>query len=327
MITTVFDSGDVCASERLESFNEFYRRCDHPMTVTAEPATFSVAARGLVFPDLKLTEMTCSAASFRRTPKLIREADSEAYSIVLPLRGGMKVGQGERSAEIREHELALYNSSYPTFADLAPSTSVVHAHVPRSLLSLPERRVDRLTATPLSGRSGVGAVLAAFLTQLTTDTTEYTPADMARLSSVAVDLLTAVLAHHLDADAPESARQTVLLPQIKTFIQRNLDDPELSPGSIAAAHHISVSYLHRLFQEQELTVAAWIRRRRLDRAGRDLADAALREVSIHRIAARWGFTDHATFTRAFSSAYGVPPREYRRRALDRGDQENALLAS
>lgn len=326
MITTVFDSGGVPETDRLELFNETLR-CEHTMAVTADPSGFSAKTRVLELPSLKLMEMTCSEASFRRTPKMIREADPEAYSVAFPLRGRMLVGQGERTAEIRDHELALYSSSYPTFGTLGPSTSIVHAFMPRKLLRLPERRVDHLTAKPMSVRSGVGAVFAAFMTQLTSDTATYSPADMSRLSSVAVDLLAAVLAHHLDTDPSESARQTALLPQVKAFIQGNLGDPDLSPGSVAAAHHISVSYLHRLFQDQEMTVAAWIRRQRLDRAGRDLADTGLRDLSIHRIASRWGFADHATFTRAFRAAYGVPPREYRQRELARRERENALLAS
>ncbi|MEU9123638.1 helix-turn-helix domain-containing protein [Streptomyces sp. NPDC048506] len=62
---------------------------------------------------------------------------------------------------------------------------------------------------------------------------------------------------------------------------------------------------------EEATVAAWIRRRRLDAARGDLADPALDAVPIHAIAARWGFPRAAVFTRAFRSAYGIPPRDYR----------------
>ncbi|MFE2941524.1 AraC family transcriptional regulator [Streptomyces sp. NPDC059255] len=85
----------------------------------------------------------------------------------------------------------------------------------------------------------------------------------------------------------------------------------------AAAHHISVSYLHRVFQAHDrgTTVSAWIRHQRLEAARRDLADPALRAVPVHRIGTGWGFTQHAVFSRAFHAAYGVPPRDYRHRAL------------
>ncbi|WP_232788649.1 helix-turn-helix domain-containing protein [Streptomyces odonnellii] len=130
-------------------------------------------------------------------------------------------------------------------------------------------------------------------------------------------LLTAVLAHHLDADAhvPDDSRQRALLLRIEAFVQQHLHNPELSPSAIAVAHNISVGYLHRLYRARDDTVAAWIRGQRLERAHRDLSDRTLRTVAVHRIAARWGFPDHTTFTRAFRAAYGLPPRDYRRQAL------------
>lgn len=94
----------------------------------------------------------------------------------------------------------------------------------------------------------------------------------------------------VEAALPPETRHRALTERIRAFIQQNLHDPELTPPAIAAAHHISLSYLHRLFQEEVRgeTVAAWIRSRRLEGARRDLADPALRATPIHAIATRWG---------------------------------------
>jgi AraC-like DNA-binding protein len=107
-----------------------------------------------------------------------------------------------------------------------------------------------------------------------------------------------------------------LVARIEAFIEHNLGDPELTPAEIAAHHHISLSYLHRLFQPQELTVAASIRRRRLEHARADLADPALRSQPVQAIAARWSFRHAADFSRAFRAAHGMPPGSYRHLALD-----------
>ncbi|MFG3357423.1 helix-turn-helix domain-containing protein [Streptomyces griseofuscus] len=48
---------------------------------------------------------------------------------------------------------------------------------------------------------------------------------------------------------------------------------------------------------------------------RDLADPALRDMPVHRIADRWGFKGHPTFTRAFRAAFGTSPQDYRNGAL------------
>ncbi|MWA07416.1 helix-turn-helix domain-containing protein [Actinomadura sp. LD22] len=91
--------------------------------------------------------------------------------------------------------------------------------------------------------------------------------------------------------------------------------PALPSGQHSPAWR-SVSYLHRLFRSQGIAVSSWIRRLRLERARRDLGDPALDAVPIRRIAARWGFNDHATFTRAFRAAYGIAPSDHRRRSLE-----------
>ncbi|GAA2788117.1 hypothetical protein GCM10010470_23340 [Saccharopolyspora taberi] len=61
----------------------------------------------------------------------------------------------------------------------------------------------------------------------------------------------------------------------------------------------------------------WIRQRRLERCRRDLTNPHLRQRPVHAIAARWGFTDPAHFSRIFRAAYGLSPSDYRHNAFSR----------
>jgi AraC-like DNA-binding protein len=128
-----------------------------------------------------------------------------------------------------------------------------------------------------------------------------------------LDLLAVALADRLGRaeKVPPETRERALLQHIHAFIEARLGDPGLSPGSIAAAQFISVRYLHKLFETQQTTVADWIRRRRLERCRRDLLDPTLRAEPVGAIAARWGLTNPAHFSRLFRGAYGVPPSAYR----------------
>lgn len=72
--------------------------------------------------------------------------------------------------------------------------------------------------------------------------------------------------------APPPSRRRALLQRIHAFIEARLGDSELNPTTVADAHYISVRYLHKLFQTEQVTVADHIRRRRLDRCRRDLLD-------------------------------------------------------
>lgn len=102
-----------------------------------------------------------------------------------------------------------------------------------------------------------------------------------------------------------------LLTQIYAFIQKNLGDINLTLNTIAAAHHISLRYLHKLFQQEGHTVAGWIRGLRLEQCRCDLTNPRLTAHPINAIAARWGFTSPAHFSQAFRNVYGMSPSQYR----------------
>jgi AraC-like DNA-binding protein len=94
-----------------------------------------------------------------------------------------------------------------------------------------------------------------------------------------------------------------------------LADPNLSLTTLAAAHHISIRQLQKLFATQGLTISGWIRERRLERARRDLANPAQPNVPITAIADRWMFANSAHFSRVFKAAYNISPRDYRHEHL------------
>lgn len=249
------------------------------------------------------------------------DEDGETYVLVLVRRGDRPGARGVRDADWPAYDLMLCDRALPGYEAAAPGPGAVESlgvQFLKTLLPLPRPRVDRLLGTRLPGHVGVGALVVRTLIQLGTDGGHFSPADTARLGPLLVDLLTALLAHHIAngvAVAPPSRRRANFL-EIQRFIQQHLDEPRLSPHDIAGAHHISVRYLHRLFADQDLTVAAWIRHQRLDRCRRDLTDPLLHARPVHAIAAKWGFVRPADFTRVFRAAYGMPPSEYRRLAFE-----------
>ncbi|MEU9122297.1 hypothetical protein AB0C96_20960 [Streptomyces sp. NPDC048506] len=79
---------------------------------------------------------------------------------------------------------------------------------------------------------------------------------------------------------------------IRTYIDRRLDDPDLSAERIAGAHQISVRYLHRLFEDEEATVGRLILLRRVEECARELARRGRVSSSISVVASRWDPGDH-----------------------------------
>ncbi|MGN5377351.1 helix-turn-helix domain-containing protein [Streptomyces lasalocidi] len=297
--------------------DELWANDAHPMRVISDtPERFRATVRMLDLGAVNVVGLAVSPCEVLRTPELIRRADPELCSVIVPLNGRLVVSQAGRDRAVGADELVLYDSSQPfriRFSQDGGATRLLRAHIPRALLGLPADGLERLLARPLPTGAGFEGLLTRFLTDVTSGSTAYRPQDLPRLGVLAQDLLTSMVAHHLEADGavPGDSRRRTLLLSIERFVRQHLGDPELSPETVAAAHHISIGHLHRLFRTRETTVAAWIRRQRLEYARRDLADPALHTVPIHLIATRWGFKDHPTFTKAFRSAYGASPKDSR----------------
>lgn len=318
VLVTEFRTKDLPVAERFGSWHDMTASALIPSGLRSDhEADFRASVRLLDLGGVEVSALAYPSLETRRTPKLIRSSDPESYQLMLNLRGSHRILQGGRDTSSGPGEVMLYDTSRPWqgwAAGGADTVKGVMVQFPRALLPLPANKVDQLTAVRLPGREGMGAVLSGYLTQLVAGAATYTAADGARLATCTLDLLTAFLAHHLDAAAsmlPQTHHRALLM-QIHAFIQQHLGDPDLSPGTIAAAHHISVRSLHRLFQDQDTTVAGWIRACRLERCRRDLADPLLRSRPVRAIAARWGLADPAHFSRAFRAAYGLSPQDYRR---------------
>ncbi|MER6531555.1 helix-turn-helix domain-containing protein [Streptomyces sp. NPDC001508] len=325
MLEKVFDSQDLPVSNRVDAWSDITASALIPNDFRIDRAAeFRASLRAADLGEAQVTALTYASMRSRRTPRLIRQSDPEMYAVGLILRGEQVFIKDRCEAPLGVGDLVVYSTSHPYEAviDTRQGTAAsVVVQIPRVVVPLSANRVDRLLASRMPGGEGVGRLLAGFLTNLATDTGPSRPADSHRLGSVLIDLLTAWLAHHIDAvDRPpaETLQHTQFL-EIQDFIRRHLGDIDLSPTTVAAAHHISLRTLHRLFHHHAhgATVASYIRCQRLSRARRDLADPLLATRPVHAIAARWGFHRPADFTRAFRTAYGITPTEYRSANLAR----------
>ena len=291
-------------------------RCD-PQRERGFQAQVGISEFGAV----QATLMTTMPHSLQQAPKLARQADPGMLKLSCFVRGGGVVAQDGRCVQYGVGDLRLYDTLRPfggEFASDVPVSQLLHLRFPRSLLPFPAKDLRQLSAVRLEGAEGVAALSSQFLLHLARHMHEFSPADAERLSTLAVDVLTVALAHALDAQGvvPPHARRRALMARIHAFIRENLGDAHLTPETIAAAHHISLRYLHRLFQQDGHTVAGWIRRRRLEQCRRELAEPHLSQHPISVIAARWGFSSPAHFSQVFRGAYGLPPREFRRQCAN-----------
>ncbi|MFE0426735.1 helix-turn-helix domain-containing protein [Streptomyces sp. NPDC058953] len=253
-----------------------------------------------------------SSLNTRRKREVFTEANPENYLFASIRSGSAAVCQLGRETVARTGDLVAIDTSNPFRIWYGDGTQDLLV-VSKRLLPLPPSQVNRLLARRLTADEGIGSVLVRCLHELAQEGDRYRPAELHRILDIAVDLLATLLIHELDtlSSLPPASPEQALLTLVDAFVRENLGDPGLTPKAIAAAHHVSLRRLQQVLAADGTTPAALIRNRRLERCRRALADLRQRERPVHAVAARWGFPDHAHFSRLFKSTYGVSPSEYR----------------
>jgi len=95
---------------------------------------------------------------------------------------------------------------------------------------------------------------------------------------------------------------------VKKYIRDHIDE-SLTRAALAEVAGFSVPHFHRIFTAQlGENIASYVRRVRLERAGRKLRMGA---VDITQVALAAGYDSHTAFSRAFKQQYGLCPSEFR----------------
>lgn len=123
----------------------------------------------------------------------------------------------------------------------------------------------------------------------------------------------------MTTDSPTQQLHATCVQKVEQYIRDHINEP-LHRERLAAAAGFSIPHLHRIFIAQRgESIASYVRRVRLIRAGRKLRIGA---VDITAVAHAAGYDTHAAFSKAFKQLFGLSPSEFR--ALDCGTATQIL---
>lgn len=304
------------ATDRLDVWRDLIREHFVALDIDADrDAAFAGAVSSAALGHLKVASVDSVTGEYRRTPGLARRDDAAFLQVGLVGRGEAVLRQDGREAALRPGDFAVYETDRPFHWGLRGDWRLLVFTWPRPSVALDPEESRRLTARTLGGVSGLGGIVGRMLNELVTAPPALTAAGAVRLADEVAELVTTV-ARESACDGPVIRSGDADLQRIEAYIAAHLADPDLGPAAIARAHFVSTRHLHRLFAQQGDTVTRHIRRQRLERCRRDLADPR-GTASVADISRRWGFSDPATFSRAFRVTYRTSPGAYRRDVKDR----------
>ncbi|QJS14693.1 helix-turn-helix domain-containing protein [Streptomyces argyrophyllae] len=319
-MSLVLTTDTVPDQEKVAYWNDAVSRALVPVTVAPRDSRrFDGRIASDCLGYLRVSRMEADAGRVSRTPALIERSPEALVAVGLLVSGTATFLQDGRRAEMGGGDLVFYDTARP-FSFTYPERFATHVfQLPRHVLGVSDGDIKRVTGTAIGTAHGLGSVLRPFLATLADAAPSYPAAVGHRLAGHVVDLFATLITDQTLRD-PDDGRDHLVL-SVRAHIDRKLGDPSLSPESIARAHHISVRYLHRLFEGEGITVSRLIQQRRLEACGRELARRGRVTPTVSAVARRWGFVNPAHFSRAFRAAYGLSPREWRTRHLERGEDE------
>lgn len=227
------------------------------------------------------------------------------------VRGAVTVVHERAETPLEPNDLVFCDPARPHVLRFDEDCRMIFFRIPRCLLGVTDAELDRVLGVPVRGGEGLGALVSDFLTGLAAEAESRRSTIGDRRARTAVHLLSVLVMELVDTDpqggtAGPSGAGGEMLSRIRAFIEEHLMDPDLSPESIARAHHISVRYLHKLFQSDGGTVSQWVRQRRLESCRIELGRSG-RRFTMAAVAHRWGFSSPSHFSRTFRGAYGMTP--------------------
>jgi AraC-like DNA-binding protein len=262
---------------------------------------------------LTACSMTSNPTTLQRTARLSKDDLAPSLFLGLQVSGSCVVVQGGRQAVLGPGDLALCTTTTPY--TLVNDKGIHQQHIFRILLNdlaLPAEAISEVTAIRLGPERPVADLAATYFRRLAT-TVNALPAECTEaLAQPSIELVRALITTQLTD--PRMAREPLahtLELRVMEYVRAHLPEPDLSAARIAAQHHISVRHLYTVLARSGISLGDWVRAHRLEECRKDLAKPDARSRTIAFVAQRWGFSDPTNFGRAFKTAYGLSPRDWR----------------
>ena len=313
---TVFSTKNIsktkCFAAWQEALCEHYLQVD---TCSQNPTDYEGFLNKSTVGPAIITDVFLSSQDIFRSRQHIAHLDKDCFYLMFPSMGSLLIEQAGKERVSAPGTAVLFDATEPYHLRCRDYLQSIYVEMPRSML-IERCPVDKLAKVPaLNFADGLGWAAVEFCKLLALEA-ESLGEEVA--SKVAVEVAD-ILALFIDNEpghkqASESLSRKFRLQSIKSYIESRLDDPDLSPVTIAKNNRISVRYLHYLFKSTGMSVSEWVREQRLRKCYQKLTSAKFDEESITDIAFSLGFSSSSHFTRLFKQKFGIPPRFARRNA-------------
>jgi hypothetical protein len=237
------------------------------VSLTVPSAMDHTRIEGWLFGKMMLFSPDSPGLRVVRTPKV--EAMDPIVALIVQTRGTAMFIENGRGFRLKPGEILMAGPTSPNdylLSGAGTAFQIPFQDVGLSFESI-RRASERLRSSPL---------FPLVSRHLLSVRQEADNINLSAATGISVAIATTHLIRALFVSAVEDERGArtalaeALLPRIVDYVRQHLTDRDLSPASIAKAHHISIRYLYQICETAGIRLMEWIMEERLEGARTDL---------------------------------------------------------
>lgn len=263
------------------------------------------------FDGHRLIHLTAASGGVtgKRSRHEIAKDDEEFYNLIYVDEGKLGLDFGSHKILLDSGTFAMWDTSRPLNFDIVEQLREISFSVPKKRIESALLQPEEFCGRVMRSTFGVSKMFIDCLIALETNFGGMSSCEANDVVDAATEMMIATLLSKVEL--PIDASHKRQLQHVMDSIDRQIDNPCLTPRRVAREAGLSERQLFRLFATAGTTPAAWIRQRRLERCRHDLLSPSCAHMSVLEVAAYWGFIDASVFSRCFRQQFGVSPRQVR----------------
>jgi len=301
----------VAPNSQISLWQSITRECFSPLEVVAGgQAAFQGVAELNTKGRLRLSRVSTEAHRAHQTRNSISSTQPGGFSVKVVTGLSMRVRQFGEDVMLGPGDIALIDVRSPCELIFPEGAELTAIFLPDDMIRHLLGPRGRPSSVRLRG-SGLGGLIGRYIDGLWRLTEE----DLGDMDFSMLDHLSTLIGRAVrDIEtAPLTEMQhRVTCERILAEIEAGLANADLSAEAVAQRLRISRSHLYQVLASNGLAFSNTLRERRLLAARRFLMDERFSNARVIDIALRCGYSDAASFTRAYGKRFGQSPMASRR---------------
>lgn len=262
-----------------------------------------------------VSTVSCTQMQLRRTRENISRDPQDSVFICLQLSGTCHLIQDGRDAKLDSGDLCILTTRRPYTVVCPTDANQLVLTIAGDDLAARAGALRRLTALRVDSSEGAGGLAFNFIRMLPKAQAALSEAAQRQIANQAIDLAALALSERTGLNGVRLSSTAMLaLHRLKAAVDTHLADANVRCADIAQTAGMSVRYANLLLAKEGTSLERYLQTRRLERCRAAFLDPRQNHRSSSEIGYGWGFKNAGHFTRAFKSAYGLPPGEFRNTA-------------